>query len=83
MDMLRFNRRGFGVLSALSLVVTVAACSRVKPEELDASLASLRADMQREMQAGDDAVSDVAAAVGDHDNVPHFFSPARWADRRP
>jgi peptidoglycan-associated lipoprotein len=56
MDMMRFNRRGLGILSALSLV-TVAACSRVKPEELDASLAALRADMQREMQAGDDAVS--------------------------
>jgi len=56
MDMMRINRRGLGVLSALSLVA-VAACSRVKPEELDASLAALRADMQREMQAGDDAVS--------------------------
>ena len=57
MDMMRINRRGLGILSALSLVVTVAACSRVKPEELDASLAALRADMQREMQQGDDAVS--------------------------
>lgn len=57
MDMMRINRRGLGILSALSLVVTVAACSRVKPEELDASLAALRADMQREMQQGDDQVS--------------------------
>ena len=56
MDM-RTNRRGLAVLSALSLAVTVGACSRVKPDELDASLAALRADMQREMQAGDDAVS--------------------------
>jgi peptidoglycan-associated lipoprotein len=57
MDMMRTNRRGLAVLSALSLAVTVGACSRVKPEELDASLAALRADMQREMQSGDDAVS--------------------------
>jgi peptidoglycan-associated lipoprotein len=57
MDMLRTNRRGLAVLSALSLAVTAGACSRVKPEELDASLAALRADMQREMQAGDDAVA--------------------------
>lgn len=57
MDMMRTNRRGLAVLSALSLAVTVGACSRVKPEELDASLAALRADMQREMQTGDDAVS--------------------------
>ncbi len=57
MDMMRTNRRGLAVLSALSLAVTTGACSRVKPEELDASLAALRADMQREMQAGDDAVS--------------------------
>jgi peptidoglycan-associated lipoprotein len=57
MDMMRTNRRGLAVLSALSLAVTAGACSRVKPEELDASLAALRADMQREMQAADDAVS--------------------------
>lgn len=57
MDMMRIDRRGLAVLSALSLAVTAGACSRVKPEELDASLAALRADMQREMQAGDDAVS--------------------------
>ncbi|MEQ1855056.1 MAG: OmpA family protein [Longimicrobiales bacterium] len=57
MDMMRTNRRRLAVLSALSLAVTAGACSRVKPEELDASLAALRADMQREMQAGDEATS--------------------------
>jgi peptidoglycan-associated lipoprotein len=58
MDMMRTNRRGLAVLSALVLAVTTGACSRVRPEELDASLATLRADLQREMQAGDDAVSE-------------------------
>jgi len=57
MEIVRTNRRGLVVWSALALAITAGACSRVKPEELDASLAALRADMQREMQAGDDAVS--------------------------
>ena len=64
MGMMRMNRRGLGILSALSLAVTVGACSRVKPEEMDASLAALRADMQREMQAGDQAVTQQVSGLG-------------------
>jgi peptidoglycan-associated lipoprotein len=46
------NGRGLGILSALSLAVA-AGCARVKPEELDTSLAALREEMTQQMQQGD------------------------------
>jgi peptidoglycan-associated lipoprotein len=46
------NGRGLGILSALSLL-GAAACARVKPEELDTSLAALREEMTQQMQQGD------------------------------
>lgn len=52
----RNNARGLGLL-ALGLVTVAAACSTVSPDEMDVSLSSLREDMMREMQAGDQAVS--------------------------
>ena len=64
MGMMRTKRRGLGILSALSLAVTVGACARVRPEQMDASLAALRADMQREMQAGDQAVTQQVSGLG-------------------
>ena len=49
------NGRGLGILSALSLL-GAAACARVKPEELDTSLAALREEMTQQIQQGDQAV---------------------------
>ncbi|MGE0160917.1 MAG: OmpA family protein [Gemmatimonadales bacterium] len=46
------NWRGLGILSALTLM-GAAACARVKPEELDTSLAALREEMTQQMQQGD------------------------------
>jgi peptidoglycan-associated lipoprotein len=44
-------------MAALGLATVAAACSTVSPEDMDTSLASLRAEMVEEMQAGDQAVS--------------------------
>jgi peptidoglycan-associated lipoprotein len=49
------NGRGLGILSALSLL-GATACARVKPEELDTSLAALREEMTQQIQQGDQAV---------------------------
>ena len=49
------NGRGLGILSALTLL-GAAACARVKPEELDTSLAALREEMAQQIQQGDQAV---------------------------
>src|SRR5688572_27361555 len=60
MDTMRTKRRGLGLLSVLSLA-GVGACSTVSPEEMDTSMAAMReemrAEMQREVRAGDEAVS--------------------------
>jgi peptidoglycan-associated lipoprotein len=57
MGMKRRKSRGLGVMAALGLATVAAACSTVSPEEMDTSMASLRAEMLEEMQAGDQAVS--------------------------
>jgi peptidoglycan-associated lipoprotein len=44
-------------MAALGLATAVAACSTVSPEDMDTSLASLRAEMLEEMQEADQAVS--------------------------
>lgn len=49
-----FTNRTIAMLS----LVGVAACSTVKPEEMDASLQALRSEMMQEIQSGDQAVSD-------------------------
>ncbi len=51
------NSRGRGLTAALGLAVVATACSTVSPEDMDTSMASLRAEMLEEMQAGDQAVS--------------------------
>jgi peptidoglycan-associated lipoprotein len=57
MGMNKRNSRGLGLTAALGLAVVAGACSTVSPEEMDTSMASLRAEMMEEMQAGDQAVS--------------------------
>ncbi len=48
---------GRAAVAVLGLAVVAAACSTVSPDEMDGSLASLRAEMLEEMQTRDQAVS--------------------------
>lgn len=57
MSMLTMNFRGLGLLAALALAGSVGACKTVSPDDMDASLADLRADMQDEIAAGDERVA--------------------------
>ncbi len=56
MSTLQLNSKA-GLVAALTLAVTASACKTVSPDDLDASLASLRSDMQSEMAAGDQRVA--------------------------
>lgn len=56
MSTLNFNSK-HGLVAALALAVTASACKTVSPDDMDASLAALRADMQSEMAAGDQRVA--------------------------
>jgi peptidoglycan-associated lipoprotein len=68
MSMLAFNRKGLGLVAALAFVGTTGACKTVSPDEMDQSLAALRAEMQQEMQAGDDRLaSDMDGRFADMD----------------
>jgi len=44
-------------MASLGLVAVASACSTVSPDEMDTSLSALREEMRREMQQGDQAVS--------------------------
>jgi peptidoglycan-associated lipoprotein len=57
MGMMRRNSRRTRLIAGLGLAIVVAACSRVKPEEMDASLSSLRSEMLEEMEQRDQQVS--------------------------
>jgi peptidoglycan-associated lipoprotein len=57
MSTLAINRRGLGLLAALAVVSATGACKTVSPDEMDQSLAALRADMQEEMRSGDQQVT--------------------------
>jgi outer membrane protein OmpA-like peptidoglycan-associated protein len=57
MSMMEFRTRGLGVVAALALVGATSACKTVSPEEMDQGLAALRAEMQQEMQAGDERLA--------------------------
>jgi peptidoglycan-associated lipoprotein len=57
MGTIRTNSRGLRILAVLSVAGAVGACHTVSPDDLDASLASLRQEMTDQMQAGDNAVS--------------------------
>jgi peptidoglycan-associated lipoprotein len=59
----RTNSRGLGLAAALGLATVAAACSTVSPEDMDTSLAALRAEMVEEMQAGDRQLGDRITAV--------------------
>ncbi len=68
MSTLELNKRGLGLVAALALVGATGACKTVSPEDMDASLASLRAEMQGEMQAGDEQLaSDMNSRFADVD----------------
>lgn len=56
MSMLQLNSRGLGLLAALAVAGSAGACKTVSPDDMDASLAELRAEMLGEMQQGDQAV---------------------------
>ena len=54
----KLNSKGLGIIAVLAIAGSTGACATVSPDEMDASLASLRADLQQEMQDGDRAVAD-------------------------
>jgi peptidoglycan-associated lipoprotein len=58
MSTLERNKRGLGLMAALAIASTTGACKTVSPDEMDASLAALRSEMQQEMQAGDERLAD-------------------------
>jgi peptidoglycan-associated lipoprotein len=57
MSTLAMNRRGLGLVAALAVVSATGACKTVSPDEMDQSLAQLRAEMQEEMRTGDQQVT--------------------------
>jgi len=57
MSTLEVNRRGLGLLAALAIAGSAGACKTVSPDEMDQSLADLRAEMQEEMRSGDEQVA--------------------------
>ena len=54
----KLNSKGLGILAALAIVGSTGACATVSPDEMDAGLAQLRAEMQEEIATGDRAVAD-------------------------
>lgn len=62
---LRTMQRGLGLMAALAVVGATSACKTVSPDDMDASLAELRAEMLEEMAEGDAAVhSELGADIG-------------------
>lgn len=53
----RMNTKGLGILAALGLAGVAGACSTVSPENMDAGLESLRAEMTEEWQAADEQMA--------------------------
>ncbi|MEM7414094.1 MAG: OmpA family protein [Gemmatimonadota bacterium] len=60
MSTLNVNSK-LGLVAALALVTTAGACKTVSPDDMESSLAALRAEMQQEMSAGDDQVAQDAS----------------------
>ena len=56
MGKMTLNSKGLGLLAALAVVGT-SACATVSPDEMDASLSAMRAELQGEIQAGDQRVA--------------------------
>jgi peptidoglycan-associated lipoprotein len=66
MSMLTLNSKGLGILAALAVAGSAGACKTVSPDDMDSGLAALRAEMQQEMAAGDEAVAaDLNGRVAD------------------
>ena len=64
MSTLKMNKKGLGILAALAVAGSTGACKTFSPEDMDSSLAALRAEMQQEMAEGDSRVaSDVGGQV--------------------
>ncbi len=64
MSTLKLNSK-LGLVAALAVAGSAGACKTVSPDDMDASLAALRAEMQQEMSAGDEGVSsDVNGRIG-------------------
>ncbi len=62
---LRTMQRGLGLMAAFAVVGATSACKTVSPEDMDASLAELRAEMLEEMAEGDAAIhSELEADIG-------------------
>jgi peptidoglycan-associated lipoprotein len=57
MSTFKLNSKGLGILAALAVAGSTGACKTVSPEDMDTSLAALRAEMQEEMAAGDAQLS--------------------------
>lgn len=57
MGTMRTNKKGLGILAALGLAGAAGACSTVSPENMDAGLASLRAEMTQEWQGADEQLA--------------------------
>ncbi len=61
----KLNSKGLGILAALAVAGSAGACKTVSPEDMDTSLAALRAEIQEEMAAADaQLASDVDGRVG-------------------
>lgn len=57
MSTLKLNSKGLGVLAALAVAGSMGACKTVSPEDMDAGLSALRAELQGELNAGDERVA--------------------------
>ena len=63
MESLRWKSIAYRISTLLVVAVAVTGCAHVKPEELDARLASLRNEMRGEMSQGDEAVAEDVATL--------------------
>ena len=57
MSTLKLNSKGLGVLAALAVAGSMGACKTVSPQDMDVGLAALRAELQGELNAGDERVA--------------------------
>jgi len=57
MSTLKLNSKGLGILAALTVAGSTGACKTVSPDDMDAGLAALRAELQGDMNTGDERVA--------------------------
>lgn len=66
MTTLTLNSKGLGLVAVLTVAASTGACKTVSPDEMDASLDALRAELRQEMSDGDrQLASDVDDKVAD------------------